>query len=502
MALAIDTRYLLERWIPDQEDYLDAYAGSKGRFQLHRVCAHATVVHNCSTIKPRHFNQDVEQAALNWQADPDDDLHEVEVFHHLKQLAATSPLIPELPQQYANRTTLVASVQSPTFLARMQGLPPNCSYHRYSVKMIMEDKGNGHTYGSETTLSEVISDVARRGRLWACVNDPKIVWASTADHCDLLLVWHIQLDFVDIYSPRIHPDSSPSKRRRTLNSFQQVPSCSEEDISPESSLPEVKRFKGVRYRRERRTWVAEMKPPKSRNKFSFGDFKTQTEAARAVDAAFHYFGKPLNFADTPQILSTLPTATGLNEEAKLKHVKQQAKWLASIVSTLPSSPILPVTSAGASAESEPFEISESSTICTSGFRSFSEITSALNCGGTDEADDGVSQPDPMASFVVNEVEDMEPNFTATDHGCVVNEFEGSQSMVIIDPCDTAIGPEYSTGTRSNFLSSSGVEQPYKIQRMCMDFLILSPPAPTLQMRSPRTRHGDAADVLWSSRNMQ
>jgi hypothetical protein len=56
-------------------------------------------------------------------------------------------------------------------------------------------------------------------------------------------------------------------------------------------LPEAKRFKGVRFRDERNRWIAEMKPPRSKNKVSFGDFKSQTEAARAVDAAFFYYGK-------------------------------------------------------------------------------------------------------------------------------------------------------------------------------------------------------------------
>jgi hypothetical protein len=462
MALAIDTRYLLEQWVPDQEDYLDAYVGSRGRFQLHRVCAYATIVHNCSTFKRQRFDPDVQQSALNWQADPDDDLHEVEVFHHLKQLAATSSLVP--PEQASTTTTLVASALSPTFLARVQD--PS-AFHRYSVKMIMEEKGNGHTYASKTSLSDVISS---RRRLWACVNDPKLVWASATERHDLSVVWHIQLDFVDLHSPVTDPDSTPGKRRRTLNAFQQVPS--REDASRD--LPEAKRFNGVRFRPDRNRWVAEMKPPRSKNKVSFGDFKSQTEAARVVDVAFHYYGKPLNFADTPQILSTQPSAAGLDEEATLKLVKEQARWLAS----------------RAAAASEHVETSESSSICTavtSRFRSFSEITlSSLSCGGTDEADDGISQP----SFV----ETMEPSFT--DEG-VVNE-EGQsvflrghvENATWVDPCDVLTSREYSSGTRTTFVSSPGVEQPFRIQRTSMDFLILSPPAPVSQlMRSPRIRHG-------------
>ena len=433
MALAIDTRHLLERWIPDQEDYLDAYVGTRGRFQLHRVLAYATVVCSPSTIKLRHCDQDVQQAALDWPADPDDDLHEVEAFHHLQQLSTTSSSVRDSISK-AITTTLVASVELSNFSARAQDRSPS-SFHRYSVRMIMEDKGNGHTYASKSTLSKVIpGSHSRRGCLWACVNDPKIVWTRDIERYDLLVVWHIQLDFVDLFSPIADPDSSPGKRRRTLNLFQQVPSRCEEDGSRGSHPPEAKRFKGVRFRPERRKWIAEMKPPKSRNKVSLGDFRSQIEAARVVDVAFYHFGKPLNFVDTPQILSTLPTSVGLDEEDKLKLVKEQAKWLASRASTLRSTPTSPFTEATSGATSSvPFEVSESSTICTavtSGFRSFSEITSPISCGGTDEADDGIFQPDPLAGFVVNVMETMEPGFTLADHRGFISDLEEEQSMFL------------------------------------------------------------------------
>lgn len=66
-----------------------------------------------------------------------------------------------------------------------------------------------------------------------------------------------------------------------------------------------------------------MKPPKCKNKVSFGEFQSQTEAARVVDVAFHHYDKQLNSADTPQILSKLQTSAGLNAEEKLKLVKKQ-----------------------------------------------------------------------------------------------------------------------------------------------------------------------------------
>ena len=70
----------------------------------------------------------------------------------------------------------------------------------------------------------------------------------------------------------------------------------------------------------------------------------------------------------------------------------------------------------------------------------------------------------------------------------------------VDPCDVSISPEYSSGIRTNLVTSSELEQPLKIQRMCMDFLIMSPPTPMFQMRSPRMIYGDAADNLSEQEN--
>lgn len=131
------------------------------------------------------------------------------------------------------------------------------------------------------------------------------------------------------------PSSRPEKRRRTAVS-------SERD----DRLSEEKQFKGVRYRPDRKKWVAEMKPPKHGNKVSFGEFKSQEQAARVVDAAFYYYQKPhfLNFPEsTSEVLASKPMPAGVDEKEKLVFVKEQAKWLASMdhSSTLSAAPMPP-----------------------------------------------------------------------------------------------------------------------------------------------------------------
>ena len=80
------------------------------------------------------------------------------------------------------------------------------------------------------------------------------------------------------------------------------------------------------------------------------------------------------------------------------------------------------------------------------------ITSPISCSSTDEANNGIFQPDPLADFEVNIMETMEPGFTLVDHEGVVSDLEEEQSMFLqsvenarVDPCDVSISPEYSSG---------------------------------------------------------
>ena len=99
-----------------------------------------------------------------------------------------------------------------------------------------------------------------------------------------------------------------------------------------------------------------------------------------------------------QILPLKRPTSGLNAEDKLKLVKKQATWVASRTSTipfLPASSRIVSDSANAILSVRTFGISESSRggeAVPLGFRSFSAISSLWSYGDSDEADDGVSQP--------------------------------------------------------------------------------------------------------------
>jgi hypothetical protein len=89
-------------------------------FQLHRVYAYSTVLHDVA--QPSRSNtavsSSVAQAALDWQGDQEDDLDDVEVLHLVKQLAATASFPTCLKiggRSNSTPTTLVlAKIQSPT----------------------------------------------------------------------------------------------------------------------------------------------------------------------------------------------------------------------------------------------------------------------------------------------------------------------------------------------------------------------------------------------------
>ena len=470
IPLAIDTNGLLEQFPFFEDVALGRHGGGRGRFQIHRVCVYATIAHHGSAF--RHLSQairtepirQVQQAALDWQADQEDELDEVEVFHHLKELDAMSVSIAGASlasDRTAGMTTLVASAQSPTYAARAQGRPPS-SFRRYSLRTSMF-----WTYSEEAcglyfriNHTDMSMQVAYNYPLKLFWFRHPIVWANGRRN-ESLVLWQLQLDFVDLLSRAPNPTWWPEKRRRrTLNHFLQVSSSGAEDEGITSRVehaPEAKRFKGVRFRDERNRWIAEMKPPRSKNKVSFGDFKSQTEAARAVDAAFFYYGKTeqqLNFADTPQILSMRPAPAGVSEKEKLKFVKEQAKWLASMVSALPSTPTSPSDS---EASANPSDITrESSRDHT--WKIFSPL-------GFPEADNGVSR----SSVHIMSDEKNRPS-------------------------------ESSPGAVTNLANSSRVELPCELQEMGLDFLVLSPPVPLFQTASPRDLQGDIAYQLLEQQN--
>jgi hypothetical protein len=144
---------------------------------------------------------------------------------------------------------------------------------------------------------------------------------------------------------------------------------------------------------------------------------------------------------------------------------------------------------------------------TSGLHSLSEISSSSLVGGShDEADDGVSQPQPwvhlMACFVADR--GMELNLdSAEHHAAVVNEsgdgqrsFQRSVEDGVADASDVGFIPERSSGTLADAaLNFSGLEQPCGIQSMCMDFYSMSLPPMMFQVWSPREFQSDSADGM-------
>jgi hypothetical protein len=426
MALGIDTKHMVEKWIPDHENHLDDALGTSGRLQMHRVYAHAMVIHDpammrrLSEARGRPFSRR-KQAVLDWQPDEEDEQSEWEVFRHLHELYETAS------ERSGGFRALVTSAESPSFAARAQGRSPS-SFRRYSIKISMLRNDRNEAYGmyliTHTDLQKLFPNA--RHRSWCKWGyEPKILCSNARHRCAVF--WQMQIDFVDLLSRKTQAAPRLGKRRRTMDPFLRVESSSQGRVPVRE-----KRFKGVRHRPERKAWVAEMKPPGSRNKVSFGDFRSDTEAARAVDAAFHYYGKTedvLNFADSAHILATRAAPGALDEEEKLRFVKEQAKWLAAMASTLPPSRTSAFAAARATSGIVSISVPESSGGCTGdalGFRSFSEIASSLSCGG---CGDGGFQPQPWV-----QPHAMVANFAAVGF----SEGQWSVENAIADPFDDAM----------------------------------------------------------------
>jgi len=138
-----------------------------------------------------------------------------------------------------------------------------------------------------------------------------------------------------------------------------------------------------------------MKPPKHKTKQDFRNFKSETEAARAVDAAFHHYGRPdlLHFPDTSlQFLSTRPTvAPRLDEKAKVKFVKQEAKLLLAAIAA--SSPLHSTHTRTNSLQVLELSSATPRRCPPDQLCSFSEISSPFSCSWRcNEVDGVVSQP--------------------------------------------------------------------------------------------------------------
>jgi hypothetical protein len=438
MALAIDTKHLTEKFLPDQEEFF--VRGTERNLQLQRVVVY-TVVFLHRRLGGTHSTG---ECCGNWLHDGQgDDKDPVEVLYELKQLAekTTSFINPETPGYLSSRipkvgtTVLVANAQSPSFTSPAEEDPPS-SRHRFSVRMIMESRCGIILF---TNLRDAIPNFPS-GIISALDHnlDIKIRSPLKTSGCYESFILYAQLDFVDLSSPSYFSTGPAGKRRRTLNHFHYVSwrGDREDGRSRETQDAVAKKFKGTKHRSNQKRWIAEMTPPGRGNKVHFGTFKTEYEAARVVDVAFHHYSKELNFPDTPQILFKQPTSEGLHGEEKLKLVKEQAQWmkarLPSLVSRDQSMPFAGEAGVVASVQNS-FEIP--STVDTSGLLSFSAISSSLIIRSPDLADDGSSQPRPWAealmagSDLADGKETMEQNFDLADHAVVDNKSGDEQSMM-------------------------------------------------------------------------
>jgi hypothetical protein len=135
-------------------------------------------------------------------------------------------------------TTLVASAQSPTFAARARGRPPS-SFRRYSLRTSMFRSNSKETFGRYLRINHtnIQSTVACNYPLKLFWYRHPFVWGNGRESKSLVL-WHLQLGFVDLLSRAPNLPWRPQKRRRrTMNHFLQVSnSGGEEDTSRENHL--------------------------------------------------------------------------------------------------------------------------------------------------------------------------------------------------------------------------------------------------------------------------
>ena len=554
MAYGIDTRNLLEQWMPRLECLLST-RNFENRFQVHRVYACATILSQDEAKIAEISNEvspfSVTQDALDWQREQDEDVDEDCVYHHLLQMSVA----PSFP----NAVRHVTSALSPTFDAKGR---PASTFHRQSFRLCTLDVYNddmypGYHVGS-TDLEKM--DVTTAGKVpsewwesWLFDDSPQLIWRRAGERCAVL--WQVQVDILDM----LNLNSTPSRRgRRRYGAFAQIPEGGREESSSsrEDPFSQAKRFKGVRYRPQRKSFVAEMKVPRSepmlsRNKVSFGDFKSSEEAARAIDAAFYHYGiiDKVNFADTTQILSTQPTPHGLNGADKLKFVKQQARMMATFAYNLPSSPSSPNSATAVAAPTVRLESLPESSGCTTypnlgdSPEPFAEIPSSLSVssGSAGPADNGNLQQaqapwgfsmDGMAGSFLSKVWvesstlELLNDVSGSNHD--VNEFckfgdpgrrvvqvmWNVQNVIAVDDASCApascFGQSPDRWDGSELCSTRGASTGFanispgsaeqrncdEFQSVSLDVLCRSSPGPNLfQTESPRGFQGDVAEGL-------
>ncbi|KAG0631997.1 hypothetical protein M758_1G296900 [Ceratodon purpureus] len=348
MALAINTSDLVGRWIPQLEHVLSTATFARNRYQVHKVYACAIVLSQqegtIGDVSVRTPSFSVTQEALDWQADQDVEESDPDVFKHLMLMGdapSTSGSSTDELYSRLNAQPYAVSAESPTFAARARGQPAS-AFARKSFRLsTLEVYGNACLYPGyhvgATSLDKLLveSEVQKVPREWweSFLDDesPELIWAHPGVQCAVL--WQVQVDVLDMYTKNF---SQPGLRKRRLYGpcAQVSPVSKKQLLQEEFCKSEAERFNGVRYRPDRKRFIAETKVPNypKKNKVSFGDFMSAEAAARAIDAAFYHYGitDKVNFADSLQILSTQPKPDGLSVDEKLTLVKQHGHMLAEL----------------------------------------------------------------------------------------------------------------------------------------------------------------------------
>lgn len=138
--------------------------------------------------------------------------------------------------------------------------------------------------------------------------------------------WLIQWDIVG----KLLVTDSPNDAGTHQGKRPRSPSLHLDLIKPPAEAE--KKFSGVRRSENRKSqWIAEMRPPGTRDKLWLGSYGSKEAAARAADVGYYYYDKPnkLNFPDwTPQLLEQSPVPRDANE--KKEFVKKEARRVAEL----------------------------------------------------------------------------------------------------------------------------------------------------------------------------
>lgn len=360
----IDGDHLSKIFLPQLNQYIWNASFEKQRFYVQRVIVCAAVISQDKPVIHELLSKlpmwATTQESLDWQ--PDAERQSLgDVYQHLQTMTSSGRdssgrdcpkpdhfLLKEVESSFATRSTY------------------SHSFRLSSLEVCNAEKPMGYHIGA-TSLKKLPGFERKEYEcdLWSKFlfkyliekddDSPGIIWKGRI--VPTAVVWQVQLDIVDTQLGRRPRCGS---KRRLYGSLPQVPELPPPREKQRKAVqpPRVQKgnckseYKGVRYRQDRGTWMAETRLPaeeKMKNKVPFGEYKSDYKAARAVDAAlYHYHKGSYNFPDSPELLKTQPSLEGMKGEEKRKAVKEQAKWLADNAphpsTSPPSSPVLTAVS--------------------------------------------------------------------------------------------------------------------------------------------------------------